>query len=429
MGELTSPAPASRRRARLLRTAVVAGVGAAALGLGGLPVADASVTPSPAPNGQLAVAGPPITGPGPLLPMTPTIGGPRLADQGAIEDPAGGPMPFFDGTSYVIADATTGEILAAKDPHGLFRPASTQKTLLALTMLPRLDEDDTYTADAQDVSVEGTRVGMAAGETYKINDLWYALFLRSGNDAAMGLAKAGAGGDLAKAIRMEMDEAHRLQADDTTVVNPSGLDAPGQFSSAYDLALFGRALLQRGDARKYMITQHWQFPGNTTATKQSVDPVTIQVNSENRLLGKYPGIIGVKPGYTSLAHNTDIVAAQRDGRTILVTLMGVPHPTITQEAAAFLDWGFAHDGEVDPVGQLVDPLSPSVVSPEDDGFASFSALDQIPGKAAAVARALPISLKWSAASGGLAAAMFVTAGAARVVGRRRYRRRLVPPQL
>jgi D-alanyl-D-alanine carboxypeptidase (penicillin-binding protein 5/6) len=409
---------------------VVAGIGTAALGLAGLPVADAAVTPSPAPNGQLVVVGPPITDLGPLHnPTDDPIGGPRMGERGVIEDPAAGPLPFFDGTSYVIADATTGEILAAKDPHGPARPASTQKTLLALTMLPRLDPNDTYTADTQDVGVEGTRVGMAAGETYKINDLWYALFLRSGNDAANGLAKAGGGGDLAKAIRMEMGEAHRLQADDTTVVNPSGLDAPGQFSSAYDLALFGRALLQRGDARKYMVTQHWQFPGNSTATKQSVDPAMIQVNSENRLLGKYPGIVGVKPGYTSLAHNTDIVAAERDGRTILVTLTGVPHPTITQEAAAFLDWGFAHDGEVDPVGQLVDPLSPSVVSPEDDGFASFSALDQIPAKAAAAARVVPISLKWSAASGGVAAVLFLTAGVVRVVGRRRYRRPLAPPQL
>jgi D-alanyl-D-alanine carboxypeptidase (penicillin-binding protein 5/6) len=178
-----------------------------------------------------------------------------------------------------------------------------------------------------------------------------------------------------------------------------------------------------------MSTQHWQFPGNTTATKQSVDPAKIQVNSENRLLGKYPGIVGVKPGYTSLAHNTDIVAAERDGRTILVTLMGVPHPTVTDEAAAFLDWGFAHDGMVEPVGQMVDPLSPSVVSPEDDGFASSSALDQLPAKAAAAARQAPISLKWSAVSGGLAAVLFLGAGAVRVVGRRRYRRRLTTRQI
>jgi D-alanyl-D-alanine carboxypeptidase (penicillin-binding protein 5/6) len=421
MPDLTSPAPATRRRPQLIRTAVVASVGAAALGVAGLLPAEASVADPPHPNPGLGVSAPPVTDLPPLHnPTAVTIGGPQLAERGVIEDPAGGAMPFFDGTSYVIADATTGEILAARDPHGPARPASTQKTLLALTMLPRLDADDTYTADKEDVSVEGTRVGMAAGETYKINDLWYALFLRSGNDAAMGLAKAGAGGDLDKAIRMEMDEAHRLQADDTTVVNPSGLDAPGQFSSAYDLALFGRAIVQRGDARKYMITQHWQFPGNTTDTKKPADPAMIQVNSENRLLGKYPGIIGVKPGYTSLAHNTDIVAAQRDGRTILVTLMGVPHPTITQEAAAFLDWGFAHDGEVAPVGQLVDPLSPSVISGEDDGFASSSALDKIPARIAHG----PISLRWSAASGGLAAALFLTAGVVRVVGRRRYRRRL-----
>jgi D-alanyl-D-alanine carboxypeptidase (penicillin-binding protein 5/6) len=431
MPEQMPPASTPRRRPRLARAAVVATVGVAALGLGGLP-AVAGVNPAPAPN-QPATSTMGVntgsalganTGQG-QLPAVPTIGGSQLSSPGVIEDPAAGALPYFDGTSYVIADATTGDILAARNPHGLYRPASTQKSLLALTMLPRLDADDTYTADKQDVSVEGTRVGMAAGQTYSINDLWYALFLRSGNDAALGLAKAGADGDLAKAVRMENEEAQRLQAYDTTVVSPSGLDEPGQFSSAYDLALFGRALLNRGDARKYMATQHWLFPGNVTATKKPADPAKIQINSENRLLGKYPGIIGVKPGYTTLAHNTDIVAAQRDGRTILVSLMGVPHPTVTQEAAALLDWGFAHDDEVRPVGQLVDPLSASQMTPEDDGFSSFSVIDKLPGKAASGLRYVPISLRWSAVSGGVAAMLFAAAGVVRVLGRRRWRRRLV----
>jgi D-alanyl-D-alanine carboxypeptidase (penicillin-binding protein 5/6) len=150
----------------------------------------------------------------------------------------------------------------------------------------------------------------------------------------------------------------------------------------------------------------------------------IQVNSENRLLGKYPGIIGVKPGYTSLAHNTDIVAAQRDGRTILVTLMGVPHPTVTNEAAAFLDWGFAHDGLVAPVGRLVDPISASELSPDDDGVAITPVHEVMPNRptptVAEVTR--KDDLRWSAVSGAAAVALAITAGLVRVIDRRRGRR-------
>jgi D-alanyl-D-alanine carboxypeptidase (penicillin-binding protein 5/6) len=424
---MSSPKPfesPSSKRVRLARSGVIALLGTLALGLAAMP-AGAATSSKHTPHNDAPTPSPSSSLPALQNPTDDPIGGPQMNGRGLIEDPAGGPVPAFDGISFVVADATTGNILAAKNPHGPARPASTQKTLLALTMLPRLDPNSTYTADKQDVSVEGTRVGMASGETYKVDDLWYALLLRSANDAAMGLAKAGAGGDLAKAIRMEQAEAKRLQALDTTVVNPSGLDEPGQFSSAYDLALFGRAMVQRGDARKYMGTAHWLFPGDHTATKQAVDPAVLQVNTINRLLGHYPGLIGVKPGYTTLAHNTDIVAAQRDGKTILVSLMGVPDRGITAQAAAFLDWGFAHDGNVNPVGKLVDPVTPNLISDEDGGYATTSAAEYVaPKPAAASTTTTPIAMRWSTVSGGVAAALFVLAAVVRIVGRRRYRRRV-----
>jgi D-alanyl-D-alanine carboxypeptidase (penicillin-binding protein 5/6) len=226
---------------------------------------------------------------------------------------------------------------------------------------------------------------------------------------------------MAKAIRMEMAEAHRLQALDTTVVNPSGLDAPGQFSSAYDLALWGRAGLQRGDLRKYAGTQHWQFPGNTTATKKPADPAMLQLNSENRLLGKYPGIVGVKPGYTTLARNTDIVAAERDGRTILVTLMGVPHPSVTQEAAAFLDWGFAHDGRLRPVGTLVEPISVSLLSAEDAGTVITSTREVTPTAPRAPRMAVGNPHRLAVGGGAITGTALAIAGLRLFWGRRRNR--------
>jgi D-alanyl-D-alanine carboxypeptidase (penicillin-binding protein 5/6) len=397
--------------AALLATAVAAPAGA---------VTTPGPTPSPA---AASIANP-------VAPPHPVIGGPRMAEQGIVSN-AGG-LPDVAATSWVVADAATGQILAARNPHGRARPASTQKTLLALTMLPRLSPNDTYTADHNDENVEGTRVGMVATQTYSINDLWYALFLRSGNDAANGLAKAGAGGDLAKAIRMEQAEAQRLQAYDTTVVNPSGLDADGQYSSAYDLALFGRAGLARADFRKYSSTVKWQFPGNHTVTATAQSSKSFQVYTENRLLAgpnAYDGAIGVKPGYTSLAQNTLIAAATRNGRTILVSETFAPHGRVNTDAARLLDWGFAHDGGV-AVGQLVDPTSPAVISPEDNGPAILPVAEG-PSRNATVAASMhhgtPLAsgqpLHWSAVAGGVLASVLVLLGCSRLLrNKRRYRR-------
>lgn len=387
--------------------------------------AGAATTPGPTPLPTSAAISTPA------VPPHPVIGGSRMAEQGIISAPGVGGLPEVASPEWVVADVTTGQILAARNPHGRARPASTQKTLLALTMLPRLSPDATYTANHDDENVDGTRVGMVAGQTYKLNDLWYALFLRSGNDAANGIAKAGAGGDLAKAVRMEQAEAQRLQAYDTTVVNPSGLDADGQYSSAYDLALFGRAGLQRGDFRKYASTVRATFPGNHTATATPQSSKSFQVYTENRLLAgpdAYDGAIGVKPGYTTLAQNTLIAAATRNGHTILVSEVAAPHGRVNTDAAHLLDWGFAHDGIAAPVGQLVDPLTPSLLSGEDTGPSVLPVADgPMRDQAMAFHHSIPLAsgepLHWSAVAGSALLSVLALLGFSRLVrNRRRYRR-------
>jgi D-alanyl-D-alanine carboxypeptidase (penicillin-binding protein 5/6) len=283
-----------------------------------------------------------------------------MAERGVVIDRSEGPSPRITAPTWLVADAGTGAVLAARGPHVKRRPASTQKTLLALTMEPRLSPDGTYTADKADTKVEGTHVGLVAGQTYSINDLWYGLFLRSGNDAANAIAKAGAGRDVHAAVRMMQTEAHRLQAEDTTVVNPSGLDEPAQYASAYDLALWGRAALARGDLRHYFGSRRHDFPGNQTRMASAGPRHSFTIYTQNRLMNSYPGAVGVKAGYTSLAHNTLIAAAERNGRTILVTLMGTRR-NIYDQAATLLNWGFAH-ATAHPVGTLVDPLPPGVLT-------------------------------------------------------------------
>ncbi|MGQ0466172.1 MAG: D-alanyl-D-alanine carboxypeptidase family protein [Sporichthyaceae bacterium] len=355
-------------------------------------------------------------------PARSSVGGPRMAETGDIVAPGAPALPNISGAAWLVADADTGQVLAAHDPHRSLRPASTLKTLLALTMAPRLDPDATYTADREDAYQEGTRVGMWPRHTYKVDDLWYALMLKSGNDAANGLAKAG-GGTLERGLELMRAEARRLQANDTVVVNASGLDADGQFASAYDLALWGRAALDRGDLRHYMGSIRHNFEAVHVPVDSPWTEERMYVHTENRLVrAQFPGAIGVKMGYTTKAQNTMIAAAERDGRTILATLMFTPGGRIAVDASALVEWGFANAGRVEPVGTLVEPLSPANVG-DLDAVATAVGTSRYSDAAAVAAAAADDSLLprqvllWIASlSGGVAAVGMVL-----MVGRRRRR--------
>ncbi|MFF9106216.1 D-alanyl-D-alanine carboxypeptidase family protein [Streptomyces rubrogriseus] len=269
--------------------------------------------------------------------------------------PAAPRVPEVSALSWVVADAGTGDVLAANDAHRELPPASTLKTLFALTVLPALPGGIRHEVAPEDLAGIGpgsSLVGVVEGQTYRVSDLWNGVFLNSGNDAVHVLASL-TGGWSATAARMQA-EARALGARDTHVRSPDGYDAPGQVSSAYDLAVFGREGLRRPDFARYCAKVDAMFPGR--------DGGSYGIMNTNRLLtgadgvAPYPGLIGVKNGYTSNAGNTLIAAARRDGRTLVVTVMnpqeGGGH-AVYEEARALLDWGFAAAGEVDPVGSLV----------------------------------------------------------------------------
>jgi D-alanyl-D-alanine carboxypeptidase (penicillin-binding protein 5/6) len=267
---------------------------------------------------------------------------------------AGAPeVPEVSALAWLVADAGTGEVLAAHHAHRRLPPASTLKTLFALTVLPVLPGGIRHTVREEELAGIGSGsslVGVAAGRTYRVSDLWRGVFLNSGNDAVRVLAGLS-GGWRSAAVRMQA-KARALGARDTRVVSPDGYDMPGQVSSAYDLAIFGRAGLRNPEFARYCGTVEARFPGAGGS---------YPIRNTNRLLSggggaePYPGLIGVKNGYTSNAGNTLVAAARRDGRTLVVTVMnpqaggGV---AVYEEARELLDWGFAAAGRVDPVGSL-----------------------------------------------------------------------------
>jgi D-alanyl-D-alanine carboxypeptidase (penicillin-binding protein 5/6) len=241
-------------------------------------------------------------------------------------------------------------VLAAKAAHERFLPASTLKTLTAVTLLPRLDPHQLVTATNQDASVDGSKVGLVPGQRYTVDTLFTAMLVVSGNDAADALAETAGG--VAQTVSLMNAEAHYLQADDTVARTPSGLDARGESTSAYDLALIARAGLAMPAFRHYVGIVRGMMP--------APHGKRFQIYTHNHLLTTYAGDIGVKNGYTVAAGATYVGAATRGGRTILITLMHAP-PDFWPQARALLDWGFAADGRVTPVGVLVGPAQPTTV--------------------------------------------------------------------
>lgn len=276
---------------------------------------------------------------------------------------AGAPAPPKDvsALSWVVADAGTGAVLAARDAHRALPPASTLKTLFAVTVLPRIPSDARHSVTEADLAGIGdgsSLVGVAPGQTYDVADLWRGVFLSSGNDAVRVLAGMNGGWD--STITQMQSKARELGAKDTHVVSPDGYDEPGQVSSAYDLAVFGRAGLALPAFAEHCATVEARFPGR--------DGSTFGIQNTNKLLTgaggvqRYPGLIGVKNGYTTNAGNTLVAAARRGDRTLLATVMNPQSgasQAVYEEARTLLDWGFAAAPAVTPVGSLEPPRPPT----------------------------------------------------------------------
>src|SRR5690242_13519614 len=285
-----------------------------------------------------------------------TIGGPQLAGHGVIVNyPAAKarPLPKVKASAYVLADAGTGQVLAAKDPHGWYLPASTLKVLTAITLMPVLNPNATVVTTRRAANVEPSKVGLIAGHSYRISDLFKAMLLISANDAAMSVAQAT--GSVSKGVAIMNAEAHHLQADDTVARRPNGLNGPGQHVSAYDEALFARQALTIPQFMQDERLRTTRFP-----LKPGKKPVTLW--NQNTMLETYRGDLGGKIGWTTASKATFIGWAHRGGHTLVVTILHCKPPYELTYAARLLDWGFDEDGKVKPVGVLVPPLPTHTVA-------------------------------------------------------------------
>jgi serine-type D-Ala-D-Ala carboxypeptidase (penicillin-binding protein 5/6) len=278
------------------------------------------------------------------------IGGPLMASRGVVvHEPANDAMPLPDipASAWVIANANTGQVLAARDPHGAFGPASTLKVLTAVTLIPLLNPNGMIVASRLATSQQPTSAYLITGHAYRVSDLFRALLMISGNDAAVALAEGT--GSLTRGIALINAEARHLQAYDEVAKTPNGLPASGQVTSAYDEALIARQALAMPAFMTY---------DSTLAARLELAPHDWETMvNQNYLLTRYRGGIGGKIGWTIKSEATYVGLASRNGVTLIATVL---HCTSLQEitsAEQLLDWGFAMNGRVRPVGTLVSPLT------------------------------------------------------------------------
>jgi serine-type D-Ala-D-Ala carboxypeptidase (penicillin-binding protein 5/6) len=332
-------------------------------------------TPPAVDSSEVPVAGDP---PEPLAVPAEAVGGDALAGCGVIAAAGTPPLPGdVSAEAWLVADLDSGDVIAARDPHGRHRPASLIKVLVAMQAIKDLPRHKVVAGTADDAGVEGTKVGVGEGGHYSINDLLHGLLMYSGNDAAHALA-AQLGGMDATLGKLN-DLAAKLGGRDTRVATPSGLDGPGMSTSAYDMGLFYRYAWQNPTFTEIVATRSFDFPGRGDAG--------YPVENDNQLLYNYPGALGGKTGFTDDAGQTFVGAANRDGRRLVAVLLrGTRQPIAPwEQAARLLDYGFA-TAPGTKVGTLIEPDPSLVATPQEAKDATAAkADDMLPG-----ADALPV---------------------------------------
>ncbi|MEW5811392.1 MAG: D-alanyl-D-alanine carboxypeptidase family protein [Actinomycetota bacterium] len=300
---------------------------------------------------------PPAPLPVPAKPM----GGDALSGCGVITAPGTPPLPGdVSAEAWVVADLDSGDVIAARDPHGRHRPASIIKVLVAMQAIRDLPLHKVVPGTQEDANAEGTKVGVGEGGFYSINDLLHGLLMHSGNDSAHALAMQLGGMDATLTKLNAL--ANKLGARDTRVATPSGLDGPGMSTSAYDVGLFYRYAWQNPTFANIVATKEFPFPGRGDGG--------YPIENDNKLLANYPGALGGKTGYTDDAGQTFVGAADHGGRRLVAVLMrGTRQPIAPWEQAAhLLDYGFA-TAPGTKVGTLVEP-DPSLRTPSNDPAAA-----------------------------------------------------------
>jgi D-alanyl-D-alanine carboxypeptidase (penicillin-binding protein 5/6) len=244
-------------------------------------------------------------------------------------------------------DAVTGEVLFEQNADEPRPPASITKILTALVILERGRLADTVVVSQAAARVGGYRLGLRPGQRVSLDDLLAAILIRSANDAAEAAAEY-VGQGVTGFVEMMNAKAEMLGMYHSNFENPHGLDEPGHYTTARDVALLTRAAMEHPYFAHVVRTREatvmiWQ-PG-----LRGLKPRVRTIQNHNKLLGRLEGADGVKTGYTDAAGRCLVASASRGGQRMIAVLL--KDPQRWSDAATLLEFGFeAAAGESGPVG-------------------------------------------------------------------------------
>ncbi len=245
------------------------------------------------------------------------------------------PPPATIAKACLVMDAIGGQILFEKNADERRAVASTQKLVTALVCVESTPLDRIATVSAYDASAEPHKMYLKTGEQYPLKSLLQATLIESCNDAARCVAHTCAGTEVKFAVWMTR-RAQQLGMRDSQFKNASGLPAEGQYSTARDMSLIARTVLNNNTLRN-IVGQHQLTitrPGGRVK-KLITTNYLLRPSSTSYL----PHCIGMKTGYTNLAGKCLVSAANYRGRTIICVMLGSSSKFIWKESAAFLNWG------------------------------------------------------------------------------------------
>lgn len=223
--------------------------------------------------------------------------------------------PEMKGTSVIMIDAGSGDILYEKNSKELREPASITKIMTGLVTLENIDMDEKVTIQKDSPNV-GYNIGLKKGEVFTVEQLLYAMMMFSANDAAEELAIA-VGGDVPSFCKMMNERAGECGAENTNFTNPNGLNGIGQENhktTAYDISLMAKEAMANKTFRKIVITKRYEIPATNKSDKRII-------KSTNPCLKKYKNATGIKTGTTSTAGFCFCGSAKiKDTEFIVVTL-------------------------------------------------------------------------------------------------------------
>jgi serine-type D-Ala-D-Ala carboxypeptidase (penicillin-binding protein 5/6) len=248
----------------------------------------------------------------------------------ALAAPALAATPQVGGTAYLVENATTGDVVLAKNA-GLRVPiASITKLMTVLVALERVPLDSVVTVTGAAAARGESSIFLDPGERLTVGELAKAALIQSANDAAAALADHVGGGSRAAFVEMMNAKARSLSLRDTRFANPDGLDAPGHYSSARDVSRLARVAMRNPTIRSIVRTTEATISGGR------------RLRTWNDLLYTFPGLLGVKTGHTNGAGWSQVAAARGPGFVVYATLLGEPtRARRNGDLTRLLAWGIS----------------------------------------------------------------------------------------